>query len=112
MKSKYIRIHMGEEYFESNARIVSHISVKFHLLLIPFINYYNIELNLILSSLDCFVQKLVLLVVINFRYIFEVKVNSIARDGIIYDFCYSVYFIAVTCAVSFAGDSFTICGSD
>ena len=59
MKSKSILIRMEVMYFNYNAHKVGHISVQFHLQLIPFIKFHFIELNLVLSYFDYFVQKIV-----------------------------------------------------
>ena len=59
--------------FDCNVYKKYHIFFSFHLLLILFINYFIIELGSIFSSLDYFLQELVLLVVINFGYISQVN---------------------------------------
>ena len=72
MKDTSIHIHKVVKCFDYNAYIVYHIFVQFHLRTNLFIKYYIIELILILSSLY-FLQEIVLLVVINFHYISQVK---------------------------------------
>ena len=69
MRYKSVHIHMEEVDFDCKVRNVKHFFQIFHLLVIPFIIYFVVELNLILSCLDCFVQEFVLLVVISFHYI-------------------------------------------
>ena len=60
---------MVVKYFDVNVHIVFLIFQLFDLPLIPFIKFYIIEINLVSSLLDCFVQEIVLLVVIGFIYI-------------------------------------------
>ena len=64
---------MEEVYFVYSVYIVCHIFQLFYLRLVPFINYFIIELGLIFSKLDYFIQELVLLVLIAFDYFSLVK---------------------------------------
>ena len=93
MKYKSIPIRMVVMYFDYNGHIVYHIFQKLHLLLVAFIVYYIFELNLILSKIFYFLQKAVLLVVLNFYYISQAKnrLNLKEQYHVLFELWYFFY---------------------